>query len=173
MNRAEALRKEIADILIKPTAWGPMLVQRARIALQQASAMINDLDMQINVYESRRSDAQIARNLEIIKRFDEGEKQADLAQKYGLTKQRINRIILMTRKHLERTDGTPRTPRVSRKRDSGVKKAARARKQKDRPANTNGGRKDSNSGINYPVGARQGKAGDLHGSGIVSHHADD
>ena len=155
MRKSEALMKEISDILIKPTAWGPMLVQRARVALQQSYQMIKDLDDQIEVYKRAHNHAQIERNLEILERFDAGEKQSELAIKYRLTKQRINRIVLMTRKQLESRDGTAQLKGLPRKRHRGVKKTTRARKQKDRAASSDGWGKDGHSGSNHQVGAWQ------------------
>lgn len=149
MTKEEALMKEISDILIKPTNWSPMLVQRARIALQQAHQTILNLDKQIKVYQRVRNHAQIERNLDIVKEFDEGATQIALSVKYRLTKQRINRIILMTRKQLENEDGPSQSEGIPRKRNRRVKKTTRARQQKDRLASSDGRREDSNRGFDH------------------------
>lgn len=173
MSKEEDLRKEINEILIRSTAWGPMMVQRVRIALQQAHQVIKDLDMQVHAYREMRNHAQVARNLEIIKRFDDGETQASLAEEYRLTKQRINRIILTMRKQFESQDGTPQTKRVSRKRNRRVKKKTGGGTQAYHPASPDGRGQDGDSGVNHSIRSWQEKENDLHGSGVISHHAND
>lgn len=173
MSKEEDLRKEINEILIRSTAWGPMMVQRVRIALQQAHETIKDLDAQVRAYKTMRNHAQVSRNIEILKRFDEGEKQVNLADEYGLTPQRINRIILMTRKQFESQDGTPQTKRVSRKRNRRVKKKTGGGTQAYHPASPDGRGQDGDSGVNHSLRSWQEKENDLHGSGVISHHAND
>lgn len=173
MTKEKALRKEINEILIRSTAWGPMMVQRVRVALQQAHEIIKDLDAQVCAYKTMRNHAQVARNIEILKRFDDGEKQVNLADEYGLTPQRINRIILMTRKHFESQDGTSQVKRVSRKRNRRVKKKTGGGTQAYHPASPDGRGQDGDSGVNHSIRSWQEKENDLHGSGAIPHHAND
>lgn len=125
MKKAKALQAEIKEILQKPMPWGPMVIQRAQIAMQQTIEVTNilistvdELQDRIKFYENIRTDAKMQRNIEILKRYEAGETQAKLSHEFNLTKQRIQRICMMTRKHIEGTRNGTQTQGLPRESNS-------------------------------------------------------
>ena len=109
MKKANDLRAEIREILAKPQPWGPMVVPRIQAALKMADALmgiLQDLDEKVKYYEEMRSDTKLSRNITIYQLNESGITQRDLAKQYGMSVQRVSKIIKTTKKHLEAADGT-------------------------------------------------------------------
>jgi len=109
MRKVEDLRKEIKEILSRPQPWGPMMMPRVIAALRLADdyiSVINDLDDRVKYYEEMRSDVKLSRNITILKLYEKGSTCGKLGKQYGMTRQRIHKIISMTKKYLEEANGT-------------------------------------------------------------------
>lgn len=113
MKQVHIIKSEVKDILSRPTPWGPMIIPRIQSILRHSvdtmeimQETIKDLEDRLKFYDNIRTDAKLQRNIEILKRWERGESQTKMAREFGMTKQRIHRICLMTRKHLEKADGT-------------------------------------------------------------------
>lgn len=147
MKKAEDLVQEIGEILERPLPWSPMFVSRVQIALKQARetlSLYNNtnkmLGDKVNFYEGTRSDTKLARNMTIMNMFEAGESVNSLCKKYGLTRQRIHKIILTTRQYSGQKNGTASITRVSGKCDKSPKRKADTGTQKNRAASANGRR---------------------------------
>lgn len=113
MKKYDVLKAEINEILSRPTPWGPMIIPRIQAALRQSlntmemmDETISDLQDKMKFYDNIRTDTKLQRNIEIMKRAEKGESQAKMAKEFGMSKQRINKICHMTRKHLEKSNET-------------------------------------------------------------------
>lgn len=142
--KLKLILNEIDELIKKPQPWGPMVVSRVKMAMEQAvtalrflDAKNNDLQQIIELQKTHRSDAIVDRNVEIMNRYMRGVSMIKMAEEYGLSRQRVHMIIVTMQKQLESQNGSTRTKRVSKTRNRLSQRATRAGKEKDRITNSN------------------------------------
>lgn len=142
--KIKPLCNELDELIKKPQPWGPMVISRAKKAMEQAAEMlvilndkVNDLQEALSLHETYKTAAILKRNIEILNRYKRGVSMIKMAKEYGLSRQRVHMIIVTTQKQLESQNESSRIKGISGESNKISSGAIGSGKEKDRPSNTN------------------------------------